>query len=190
MPCGLPAIAKGLCNGHYQQDTRRGELTPLYTQRIRQDEVYSLLDSGLKRCPACRNVKPLTEYSRSSAQHSGRSTYCVVCQPDYVLMKRFRFPSMEAVREFRESRDHRCDICKRRWQEGDIAFHIDHDSACCPSGGSSCGECVRGYLCHLCNVQGLSWYELVGRSVTIVPVFEDYLRRYERRRRETLLPEA
>ncbi|MFE2446096.1 endonuclease domain-containing protein [Streptomyces sp. NPDC059426] len=143
VPCGLPAIGGGLCNGHYQQDRRGGELVPLFTLRISQDEAYSLLEAGLKRCPACRNVKPLAEFGRSSAQLSGRSTYCIVCQPDYVLMKRFKFSSMEAVREFRESRGHRCDICKRQWQEGGNAFHIDHDSACCPSRGPSCGMCVR-----------------------------------------------
>ncbi|MFD8202149.1 endonuclease domain-containing protein [Streptomyces sp. NPDC059701] len=188
--CGLPAIGKGLCNGHYQQDKRGGELVPLFTMRISQDEAYLLLEAGLKRCPACKNVKALAEFGRSSAQLSGRSTYCVACQPDYVLMKRFRFPSMDAVRAFRESRDHRCDICKRQWQEGETAFHIDHDSACCPSRGPSCGVCVRGYLCQLCNTQGLSWYELVGRSIAVVPIFEDYLRRYEHRRWETLPPEA
>jgi hypothetical protein len=27
---------------------------------------------------------------------------------------------------------------------------VDHDHACCPA-GQSCGQCVRGYLCHECN---------------------------------------
>ncbi|MFF1899034.1 endonuclease domain-containing protein [Streptomyces sp. NPDC058206] len=102
-------------------------------------------------------------------------------------MKRSKFSSMATVREFRESRDHRCDICKRQWQEGDNAFLIDHDGACCPSRGPSCGKCVRGYLC---NTQGLSWYELVGRSVDVVPIFEDYLLRYEEHRRNVAPPEA
>lgn len=189
-PCGLPTIGKGLCNAHYQQDQRGGELVPLFTLRISQDEAYSLLEAGLKRCPACKNIKPLTEFNRSSAQLSGRATYCVACNPDYILMKRFKFSSMEAVRDFRESRDHRCDICRRQWQEGGSSFHIDHDGACCPSRGPSCGKCVRGYLCHLCNTQGLSWYELVGRSVAVVPLFEDYLQRYERNRGGIAPPQA
>lgn len=28
-PCGLPAVAHGLCEAHYQQSRRRGELRPL-----------------------------------------------------------------------------------------------------------------------------------------------------------------
>ena len=30
------------------------------------------------------------------------------------------------------------------------AFHVDHDHRCCP-GRTSCGKCVRGILCQLCN---------------------------------------
>src|ERR1700685_796849 len=28
---------------------------------------------------------------------------------------------------------------------------IDHDPACCPAGGRSCGKCTRGLLCNRCN---------------------------------------
>lgn len=30
-------------------------------------------------------------------------------------------------------------------------FHVDHDHNCCP-GKKSCGKCIRGLLCHRCNV--------------------------------------
>lgn len=43
-----------------------------------------------------------------------------------------------------------CRICKMSLDFGDM--HIDHDHACCPGRGSSCGQCVRGILCMGCNV--------------------------------------
>jgi hypothetical protein len=30
-------------------------------------------------------------------------------------------------------------------------LHIDHDHACCPGKGRTCGNCVRGVLCGHCN---------------------------------------
>lgn len=177
--CGLPTVADGYCNGHYQQKKRRGEQAPLHTWRISQNEADELRKQGLKYCPACKVVKPLEEFSRSSVSRSRRATYCGSCMPDYSLMKRFNFPSVAALRHFRESRDFRCDICKRRWEKEERAYHIDHDRSCCASNARSCGKCVRGYLCGFCNTQGLAWYEAVGRTIAVVPIFEEYLARYE-----------
>jgi hypothetical protein len=37
------------------------------------------------------------------------------------------------------------------------ATDLDHDHSCCP-GAKSCGQCIRGILCHRCNVR-LGWIE-------------------------------
>lgn len=50
-----------------------------------------------------------------------------------------------------------CAICNKKPSEGRF-LSVDHDHACCPTGGKSCGKCVRGLLCVTCN-SGLHWLE-------------------------------
>lgn len=58
-----------------------------------------------------------------------------------------------------------CPLCKNpapsiyEMLEGQF-WHVDHDHGCCPrvldgtgnNRSTSCGECIRGILCHLCNL--------------------------------------
>lgn len=44
-----------------------------------------------------------------------------------------------------------CAICKALApKDGERRFSVDHDHSCC-AGKTSCGQCVRGILCHRCN---------------------------------------
>lgn len=43
-----------------------------------------------------------------------------------------------------------CAVCGTD-KPGKRGFHVDHDHNCCPR-KTSCGKCVRGLLCHNCNV--------------------------------------
>jgi recombination endonuclease VII len=43
-----------------------------------------------------------------------------------------------------------CRICQTI-KPGARGWHVDHDHACCP-GNRTCGQCVRGLLCHSCNL--------------------------------------
>lgn len=45
------------------------------------------------------------------------------------------------------AQDNACAICRKPTTR---VLSVDHDHACCP-GERSCGECVRGLLCVMCN---------------------------------------
>jgi hypothetical protein len=50
-----------------------------------------------------------------------------------------------------EAQGHACGMCHEPFQDGQL-IHIDHDHACCPEKNRSCGKCIRGFLCHTCNI--------------------------------------
>lgn len=88
--------------------------------------------------------------------------------------ERYHIPEVKQRRadEIREQRYHvspgrfaemlmeqggRCLVCGVHYTECKNAFSVDHDHGCCP-GDRSCGKCVRGLLCHACNV-GLGYFK-------------------------------
>ena len=57
-----------------------------------------------------------------------------------------------------------CAVCGEPPRDG-VDFNVDHDHRCCPA-GQSCGKCVRGLLCHGCNMRlGQIESDLTGRSI-------------------------
>ncbi len=47
---------------------------------------------------------------------------------------------------------HQCALCARTFIGVDTkGIHTDHDHRCC-AGYKSCGKCIRGILCHGCNI--------------------------------------
>jgi len=44
-----------------------------------------------------------------------------------------------------------CAMCREPFEEG-RPIVVDHDHACCDTRLRSCGKCVRGLLCHPCNI--------------------------------------
>lgn len=58
-----------------------------------------------------------------------------------------------------EEQGHACAICRTETPNGKGSWHVDHDHACCPTAGESCGQCVRGILCSRCNVALGGFYD-------------------------------
>lgn len=57
----------------------------------------------------------------------------------------------ETFAQLLEIQENACAMCREPLEEGQ-GRHIDHDHACCPVSLRSCGKCVRGILCHTCNI--------------------------------------
>ena len=56
-----------------------------------------------------------------------------------------------------DAQQHTCGMCHEPFEDGQLV-HVDHDHACCQRKNRSCGECVRGLLCHTCNI-ALGYFE-------------------------------
>ena len=53
--------------------------------------------------------------------------------------------------EILESQGFACAICRTPESELKLKLSVDHDHLCCP-GRTSCGKCIRGLLCNICNL--------------------------------------
>jgi hypothetical protein len=50
-----------------------------------------------------------------------------------------------------ETQQNACGMCHKPFEDGQL-IHVDHDHACCRRKNRSCGKCIRGLLCHTCNI--------------------------------------
>lgn len=146
-----------------------------------------------KRCPKC-GEEDLSKFGKNESRHDGLQVYCRPCQNGIRSERWQTLPQEERASQQRNWNQHEkyhrynittekyqamfdaqggvCAICKRPPNEvGWLGLAIDHDHSCC-SGKRSCGKCVRGLLCHSCNV-GLGYFQ---DSVTVLEFAIEYLK--------------
>lgn len=130
----------------------------------------AFVDSDLKTCSGCGEVKQLVEFAKSTTALDGRRNLCKPCHSQYMQSYYKNNPEKDnrkrelntlPFRKVPNWQRHKltenqfnvmlskynglCWSCKKR-----EATCIDHDHKHC-SGTKGCPECVRGLLCHWCN---------------------------------------
>lgn len=124
--CWGKVHASGMCPGHYEQKLSGEVLRPLY-----------------------RTVK--CQVGVCVRQVSVRKSMTGLCNTHGHFRTRYGLSNDQVISLFLpESR-----VCQNPGCLDTENLHLDHDHACCPQGkskASSCGKCVRGWLCRTCNI--------------------------------------
>ena len=124
-----------------------------------------------KACSVCKETKLLSEYRPQKAGKFGCTACCKTCESKFSAA---RYKKSAAINPERYWKKHLlanhnitpeiyyqylaaqggvCAICLKPPKRYGNKFRlsIDHDHACCPT-ITSCGKCIRGLVCHPCNV--------------------------------------
>jgi len=144
--CGRKHEARGLCQAHYAR-FRRGEGFQL--SRRRNGSPAKRNERGQKECGVCLRWLPIDVYSINRAMTDGLSNLCRDCHRERQRAWTQGL-TLQVVRTLMTAAA--CSACGSTEAGGkNNQWHIDHDHSCCPA-LPACGECVRGILCHNCNI--------------------------------------
>lgn len=191
--CSRGVLAKGLCTLHYTRLRTTGDVgtpEPLRAAKYSADgcSVEGCTDpyygkgycsKHWQRMRAKGNVddppapKEKCEIENCDKKHFAKG----MCKSHYERDRWLRAAyglSWDLLQELITSQDNRCGICQESLDNHNLwTIHVDHDHSCCPS-SVTCGKCVRGVLCRLCNV-GIGSFK---DSYDILLNAAEYLRKF------------
>lgn len=177
--CDKPVKCRGLCEMHYARLRRAGlpDLPPracsvegcerkhntrgyCYTHyvrirttgtagdaRIREYEPTAIRDElGRKRCRLCREWQETDNFQASRGCADGLNPRCKRCMRGRKLVENFGI----TITEYEARAAAQLGACAICGDKPDV-LHVDHDHACCPEKGKSCGNCIRALTCGQCN---------------------------------------
>lgn len=109
----------------------------------------------MKTCTLCKQTKDNSEFY---LQKNGyRVSRCNDCRrkksADYIRTYRYGLTA-EQYEAMLEAQGHACAVCGVPFGTGINKANVDHDRECCP-GKVTCGKCVRGIICSLCNTMAV-----------------------------------
>lgn len=153
-------------------------------------------------CTACSIEKPIEEFPLHNTATGTRRYICAVCRKynrakeyvakrdemcdrekekrkrnplkmrGYDLKKRFKL-TLETFDQLFKSQGSRCACCYTT-DPGHKWWHVDHDHACCSSRRKTCGKCIRGILCHHCNMALGNARDDIARIKNMARFLEEY----------------
>lgn len=122
------------------------------------ENTYTVPSTGKRKCQVC-NLARRREYTTSEKDRVYGARWRAK-NPDYARRKYLRDNYNITPADFERmlaDQEGRCLIClvtltdERTIGASPTKACVDHDHSCC-AGSKSCGRCIRGLLCNLCNV--------------------------------------
>jgi hypothetical protein len=162
-PCAIDGCegarqVRDWCQSHYNQWRRNPESLGRPIKKYGDPKARD--EQGNKYCRTCSHWRPVSDFNKAPSTSDQLQLRCKPCVAaiyranaevvrDKMREQRFGL-SREQFDEILESQGGTCAICKSL-SPGSSFWHVDHDHDCCPSSDKTCGQCVRGILCSLCN---------------------------------------
>lgn len=188
--CDEAAAARTLCSTHYAQWSNTGETWAINSRQRPRGSTAVRDHSGRKQCARCLEWREVESYGPHPNSMDGLRAECAHCRSKAYQRDRVRILSRAKEIRFNlkpgqaedmlEAQGNRCGVC-RTDAPGTKGWVIDHDHACCPEPGRSCGKCVRAILCGRCNLvlgQADDDVEVLARMI-------DYLTEHTQRLQDT-----
>jgi hypothetical protein len=140
-PCGKGGYRK--CAAHRRRSQLQLPMVPVERKKQRGASWWD--EQGNKLCSTCEIYLPLGNFTAKTGGVTGFNNQCKTCVRWDYLRRTYNLSPL-VFKIILERQGSVCAIC------GTVpdVWHVDHDHAHCP-GERSCGNCVRGLLCQLCN---------------------------------------
>ena len=128
-----------------------------------------------KICSDCQEEKSLEDYYLQTAGLYGRISKCKNCMRARAKKRDrsiYHGISESVIKFMLDAQNNSCRICDVEFESKvlkteivRVGYRIDHNHSHCP-GSHGCPKCIRGLLCHKCNVMLGNYERLVALGRT------------------------